>query len=358
MQNEKRQPRFSWSVSLLTFLVLTTHLTGGLLIAAELIVLALARPKTTKPILISLGTGCLAALPLMLVALSVFENRGQWAAASGAAQLFDDWRNPLLLQWIPAVLFLAKFWHPAKWMTQKSQDGTKSTYGLRNAAVLAAAWMIVPLLLSLVLDYFSIPVASYRYTTVVSLAPPVLIGLALAMIHSRNMVIVCAFMIVVGDLALNPVAYSLVEHSRLPQYRLEDWESTIGFANDADSETEKLVFLFSNIYEDAQALENQSSSFQSYLRFPVAGIYKLDADHTVIPMPTLAQAPWKDEHLQQLFKNGGAIAICRIDDYRLEQIQKDLSHAIQKRDRNAAIESFSQPGNSLKVLKLVVEEKR
>lgn len=354
LQNDKRPRQFSWSIALLTFLVLSTHLTGGLLIAAELAILAWLRPRNIQPILTSLSLGCLAAAPLMLVALSVFENRGQWSPASGASQLFDGWRNPLLFQWLPAVTILAKTWPSANWQAKALVNGYKCIVILRSTTVLVAAWMIAPLLLSLILDRFSIPIASYRYTTVASLAPPVLIGLAIGLVQSRNMATVCAFMIVVGDLAINPITFSQIHDAQLPQYRVEDWESTIRFANNAQDETEKLVFLFSNIYEDAHAL--QDKSLQSYLCFPVRGIHKLDVDKTVIPMPTLVQSPWNSEHLQPLIKNGGALAICRVDDHRLNQIQNELSSALKKYAASVDFELFSQPGNSLKVLRFVVDQ--
>ena len=328
--------RTSWLLVVLTGLVLATHLTGALLIMSEILVLLATGPKKNMSRIGSLAAGTLLALPAVMFSLPAFEIREQWISMSGPEKLFQDWKIPLLLQTLPAVLLTA-----SSWFLDANQRQ------LQRWCLAAILWATLPLVLALVLDAVSIPVASYRFTTVSSLAPAVCIALSVPLNSSRKITTIGLILVTGFSVLLSPVTVNCFRNANPPRFRNENWESAVEFVNSL--ETEQPLFLFANIYEDRQALVESSPAFQDYLSFPVRGPYKITAEKTVISMPTLSLDGWLDEHVQRIRTHQGACLICRVGDDQFQKIQASLHSNLKRNGLRGDIESFQQLDNVLKI---------
>ena len=330
--------RFSPWLAALTFCMLATHLTAALLIATELLLL-LAFQRQRIPVLITLAVGCGAALPILIPTFTVFENRGQWVSESGLLKLFSEWKYVLILQVIPAICLILLH----------REDRPDDEIG-RTLFWPLLAWSVVPLLLSWLLHAISIPVAAYRYTTVSSLAAPICFGFAVTTVKSARIAWTAVALFVGLNLMLNPVFHANQSRSVLPSFRSEDWESAINFAN--QFEDGKILFLLANLYEDARILEDDSPSFQEYLKFPVKGIFSLREDILVIPFPTNVVNAWKPEQINQIVEKGGATILCRSTPTRAAQIEAELQNVAISNGYPLEFEWFDQPGNLLRIARI------
>ena len=326
------------ALPILTGLILATHLTGGLMIIAEVLTLAMLRRNRWKTAILLVTAGAIFASPALLFAFSAVVNREQWLPSSGPEKLIREWQLPIMLQTLPAIV-----------ITTYCYIRNHGSSMLRMWCVASIVWALVPLTIALGLDVLSIPVASYRYTTVSSLAPMLCLALSVSLISSQRIVATLLACLTLTSILLNPIMANFLQHGAAPRFRNEDWKSAIQFVNKATDSDRKLVLLFANLYEDRDALANRSRPFQEYLSFPLRGIYPIQNQTNIVSMPTQVPNTWGDEQINQITDHQEAYLICRVNEARFNQIKTNLAEQLKRKNISFEIESFFRDDNMLKI---------
>lgn len=327
-----------WSLAISSILLINTHLTSGWLILTEAIFMGIVwlseslggtvseEPELDRDGALSrwISTAILVAtgsLPMLLQLTTIFERRGNWQNISSILGLWkESWPIAVSLMILPMIFLLF-----SRILSRRvgRANSTKNEV-LRIAFVFL--WAIVPVGCVVGLDYFRVaPMALQRYTLVGAAGFPIFAGLCLGCLATKPGKLILAGLIVAATVIQNPIFESVVREGNVPQLRFEDWKTPINMINAKDLESRHPVFLFSNLIEDRDALQNPETRFQSYLLFPVSGLYQLDGeDREISAGPTLAFTHFNDKQIKSISQQGGAWAIIRAEGELVHEIGDEV----------------------------------
>ena len=322
------QRRFRWlglsMLSVVTALLLYTHLTSAWLLIAEVLfvaVLLVVQPSFRRQhlsrILKVTGFTALISIPAMLSLWQLVGRRSNWSSISSIPRLLEQQTMPLGC-WIllPAIAMLVAILFRAIGFKSASQG---HAYQWKRLGFVLL-WALLPTLGVIALDRFELaPMALVRYTWIGAVAMPVFAGLVIGFVGVSKIRLVLAIALIAASLVWSPITSGKFVSSgfdarQLPGLRLEDWRSPISAINTNQAKQNHPLFLASNLIEDVDAFENSEVQFQEYLRFPLNGFYQIENENSareIIPIPTLLRERTRDSDIEKIKNSGGAWLIVR-----------------------------------------------
>lgn len=350
--NRKRK-QFSpaWTLAIVSALLVYIHFTAVWLFVVELSFLPLlfvvaGRSKSSAGnsqfwelaarLIATAGVSVLACIPAFIQMLSVFQRRGNWAPVSSAANLLrDQWETFVLSMGVPliclAVFLSVEYWFRRNEEGKDSDSIPASKWRSRYPAKIlnpafVMLWAIVPTICVVLVDAFDMaPVALARYTLVGSAAFPIFAGFVVAFVTTVPKRLAIGILIAGSAFWQNPIINVGLKNRELPVLRVENWKSPIDAINVDASKSSHPVFLFSNLIEDVDAIQNQDPRFQRYLLFPIRGLYEVETSgRELIPRPTLPIDHFAQADVAKIKQQGGAWVMVRGNPETLNEIADQL----------------------------------
>lgn len=335
--------------ALLTALIFYAHPTGMLLVVSELIFLAglcLVRRRVLRRHVSALFASALLCgtliLPGIILISFVWQRRSNWTTVSNADEVFSKLASDagMMMLFPIAVLLIDRTWRRGRqFAAAKNSSHDSAHLGQRFGWLLGlvGCWALVPRFLIASLDAAGwVSLAIDRYAIVGAVGFPLFASLAVASMRRDyfrwGTTIVIAAWILWGS--------QVNQQLRRGGFRHENWRQTVEMINAQDSELP--VFLIANLIEDNAAVTDQSHRFQSYLRFPLTGIPKLNAPDRIIPRPSQGKI-LSHENLAQVVEQGGGFVVVRDAEVYRDAIRLEITAALQEHAQTQSARLFSAP---------------
>lgn len=356
------KPRVNPWLAILTASLILTHLTAISLVVAEVFfLLAFYRRFPAKSAVISMATGCLALIPMAWLAQEVFSKRQDWQTVSDSNRLFQQlW--PVLLVYLVAPMVICL----PGWCLQRFQKATDPPTAIRLMPwlVLILAWGLTPVALLWLADLSGFaPAAMNRYAQVGAIAWPVFCGLLLASVSWQSLRAVGSVIVLVVAVGFSGIWGNFLTFGTPGHYRDENWLAAVNLIN--SEANEGIVYIFSNLIEDHQALPqvgpspngNDGAKPLQYLLFPVTGIHKIKTGITLIPRPTLQAGRFTRHDLTAVRKNNEAWFLIRGQPSLVNAITREFENTLRLGpNQSFQIDVRELPGSRVYVVKISIVE--
>lgn len=351
-------------VSLSTFALMLTHITGIWLVAAEMIFFAIAWRFAPLPhFAASVFSGALAMLIYKGLFTQVFQNREDWWVVSNSSLYFWQIGVVLFVQWlIPVAGWLATRLTRDLPETDSNECRTNlgaqpDSRGSQTYLVMIVCVSILPVIFVSILEQLRIaPVASVRYAFVAMVPMTLCCGMLIARISElwiRNFV---AIMVVLSGFVFNPVAIHYVKTGTIANLRHENWNEAVQKIDDAP-----LVFLFPNLIEDNrlktwQAGTPEFEELVNYLRFPLTSPATTNVAGQIIPMPTRCENRWSATHLELLLQHQYGWIVMRSNRSLASEIINELENFAATNDVDLKTQVLEQERNDVRLVRLELKQ--
>lgn len=312
------RPRFGFVLS--TVVLFYLHYTAALLVLGEwlgYLCLLAARPRETKyrPTSFSVDLILIAVccLPATTHLLEIAARRGQWSSIA------ETWPSPRMVRtfvaYIAVPLFLATTVIVIRWLTGQRPRARAIQ---SRASWLVICWTTVAVGVAWLATLGNVAQLSmFRYVIGAAAGQMIVAGLCCAVIPPPGLRIAAAMFIALFAVAVNDMFY--YAGTVLPQYRVdgrlmadrsENWKGAVDLIN-ASSPPNQPVLLFPNLVEDGMLHGATDEWFVEYCTFPLRGLYLVDEQREVIPLPTGGPRRAADEQIDTVVNAGGAWLIVR-----------------------------------------------
>ena len=317
----REKPRFlaATCMTLLSVALFYTHYTSIWLFAAEaaFLLLIYRSSRETLPIrliLIAVVAWLVCCLPGLMHLFDVFDRRSNWNEVSdNLAFIRVNAFRALPFIVIPAIASTVVG-------IALRPTGKRVVDWDGKLIVLALTCALVPALCCLACSLLKIaPLALDRYAVVGLVGYPMVTGLLLGAAVPVIRSPLARFLFVISVLAamtfpFNSFFCQTIAKGQVMKFRFENWQPAIQEINENEAKRNQPVFLFANVIEDVDAYTRLDARFQSYLRFPVAGIYKIRQEpRGLIAGPTVTRQNFLDRHTNMIQQQGGGWLLIRGD---------------------------------------------
>ena len=357
---DRNSNRWAAVLLVLSVLLVLTHQTGILLLAAEAAIL-LALRKRSRTHGLFLGTvlvvACVAVVALQASTYSeVFQRRSQWNTLSSVSGLVDEFRIQLVLLFIVPLMILFVLWERGRFREQ-----SRALIGLFTIGAAG----VLPLVLACVSQYFGwAPLGLARYVLTGAILLPLFAGVVVSFVRIQWLQMVLATAIVYAGIFCPVPTPSGDGNSNVWQpanqffidavdqlgnsdgaeafrMRYENWPNAVAAINNLGDG--RPVFLFANLLEDAQIAECEDanraipSEQLDYLKFPLTA-FAISPDQ-VIPRPTLVGNKFNSLDIEKIVAANSCWVFARTDAATFEWIAKSLNEKLsQAKLRGAGFE--------------------
>lgn len=346
-----------WAKVLLLWLLSTvlvlTHQTGILLLAAEFLILIGLRKKSRTSVW-WVGAAIVFAGLLVFIWQSstysaVMERRSQWNTLSSVGGLASDFRNSIVFLLVVPLLVLY-------WISGQGYFRSRPQR-LFCLSVVAAGGLLPPVLAGSAHFFGLAPLGLFRYTLTGAILLPLFAGLAVASVRREWLQLVLAVAIVCAGIfcplpessadgksnELRSANVFIVDatnclndknEASVFRMRYESWPRAVAAIEELDDE--RPVFLFANLLEDAQisGLESEGKANEvndvliNYLRFPLAAFSV--SPERVVPRPTLSGNAFQSKNIEQIIAAKGCWVLTRCDATTFARISRELNAGLEE----------------------------
>lgn len=336
-------------IALTSALLFYIHYTAVLLLAAEFIfVLAVFLARQPRQANFTLCFNLFVKSAVLTVILCVpaainlisvvIERKSNWQAVSSGEVLIQDLAGPITFSLLVPLVCLV--------VTFVFNHGKREAAFYDHTILLLAIGATIPVQFAYAGDYWNIaPLALSRYLVCSVLIMFLFAATVVGMFRGKRTQWAIATLFVLMNLSVNPICHSIANSRSLPNFRHENWLDPIAQIN-ADGNQNLPVFLFGNVLEDADALSRSDRDFQAYLKFPVAGIYKINHADRIFPMPSNRVDPFGAIELERLNPAGGWMLFRA----QREAVQQTLAQ-LQSRIPNCNYDSYQSPDSDVILIK-------
>ncbi len=310
-----------------SWLVVYIHYTGGLLLAAEMIIVAWwlldnkfpFQQHASRTVLIVGALIAIGLVPLWWQVGLVASRRENWDSVASMERLVRGLELPLL-GWILVPGIVLVFVQPA------------------DRRLKLAIWStgLVPLLVFLLLVLAQVSgiaaLALPRYFSVAMILPAVFAGLVIATPRQPRCRVLLAALLLIGSgiVHWNQSDWwrTSVDQMAFAPMRQENWQEAIDSINSGDDTQPWPVVLFASVIEDAAALSETDQRFQQYLLFPVNSLHPiLNRPGKTSAGSTLGIPHFSQRQLDQIEQAGGVWLLIRHQQPIIDEIVDELSRA-------------------------------
>lgn len=326
---------------LTSWMLIYTHYSAALIAVPELLfasmwLVARGAPINFGRIIFTVGITVIGCLPLLANLELVYGRRENWESVASVEKfiqvdglrLFVWILVPSGIWWVgsKAGLFgvdVGEGESNAKWLSGGSSRTTQF-------AGLMVCWGVLIFLAIVVIHVCGFaPLAMTRYYSVGVVAGPVLCGLLFAKAKSIFHQVILLAVLLVVQVAMARSTFDWVATSiqqrRPTRMRTETWFQAITEINRDQRRKDYPLLLFGAVIEDADALTNRDPAFQSYLQFPVRGMYSIEPPNRfVFAGPTLGNPHFADTEIDRVRSAGGAWLLIRHNDDEVNRIVFEL----------------------------------
>lgn len=364
-----------WLV-LSSWLVVYTHYTGVFLLATECVFLlvlliswwlshglAKGTLKQISATLILFSAGC---LPLLFQMNQAFGKPADWSSVASLENFLVSQKiNGISWFGIPLGAVLLSMAIVALFRRRPSDWSLSNRWRQVRWLVWIAAWFATPLLIIVMLESrCEIPISLSRYMSVALIAGPVFAGgiVGVGSVRSRWIAIPIVLLAsVFFQVQNNSLLVEVVRSGQLPLLRTENWQAAIEVVNDSPGKAKWPLFLFGAVIEDENALSDSDADFQTYLQFPVRGLYELDLSQRVVfAGPTMSRRHFDDRYIDDVVEQGGAWVLVRHEAGITAEIANQLIAMLQERlgDPDAALETnwFGNRDNVVQLISIEIKQ--
>ena len=340
-----------WSiVSLLSALLIYTHVTAAWLLVAEVIfVLSICVVRRTIPapqFWLAAGLFLLLVIPAATTVTTAWSRKGNWSSVSNSAQVESGlWQSCLLFAAIPlaAVLLerLVLWFRHRQTSASDSRTSTPTTFWQLYFVTL---WAIVPTLAIVLLDRFQIaPLGLDRYAIVGAVAFVLTAAWLIGHIQTKGLQWIVAAL--VAGIAM--WHSSTIDALLSGGLRNENWRDAIATIESVPIKAASKfpILLAANVLEDVEAQRDTSQRFQNYLKFPVLGVdlgADPEIDNPIVPLNS--RGPLFDsESAAMVHRSGGGWLIVRDLPESVPQIIDEINACSDAKDFRFEHAHFDQP---------------
>lgn len=328
--------------SIISLVMIYTHLTSTWLLVAEAITLAICCFKT-PPLVRQFRLWLPAAtvifagfLPFATVTRNIYSRRSNWESVSSVSTLLTNHLPGLFVTVFTPLLVLFIYF-----ILKKQQP--QITPRQRGQLSLILLWAIVPFGCVILASLAGVaPLAMHRYTLIGAVAIPIFAGYCAGCFHSTLERITFSGLVICGVIFTGNSIQPFVAGKTLPHFRVENWKTPIEKINAEKIQPDYPVFVFANVIEDADANRIDDLRFQKYLLFPLSWPYSLDRIYPAVSAgPTLKEPHFQPSQIQQTFQRRGCWVIVRGTKELAERIglelKLDLKNEIGKNSVNSQL---------------------
>lgn len=326
-----------------SWLVVYIHYTGGLLLAAEIIIVAWwlldnkfsFQQHSWRTVLIIGILIAIGLMPLWWQVGMVASRRENWDSVASMERLVRGLELPLL-GWILVPGIVLMFVQPA------------------DRQLKSVIWLtgLVPTLVFLLLVLAQVSgiaaLALPRYFSAVMILPAVFAGLVIATPPQPRCRVLLAALLLIGSGLVHwnqsPWWRTSVDQMAFAPMRQENWQEAIDSINSSDDTQQWPVVLFAGVIEDAAALSETDRRFQQYLLFPVNSLHPiLNRPGNISAGSTLGVPHFSQRQLEQTKQAGGVWLLIRHQQPIIDEIVNELSQAFANSQGPGISISYIQP---------------
>ena len=272
----------------------------------------------------------LICIPAIVQMLSVFERRGNWEVVSSPVSVLREQSGTFVLSIVVPLICLTVILCVRTWNRRGSDITEPKRADTLNRPLLKATfvllWALIPTACVVCLAAIEVaPIALTRYTLVGSAAFPIFVGLIVGLVKTSTQRFAIAAVVVGIAFWHNPEISFGLRKWELPVLRVENWQAPIDLIKAHQSKARHPVFLFSNLIEDVDSIQNQDARFQRYLLFPIRGLYEVEnSNRELIARPTLPVNHFAETDIEKIKQRGGAWVLVRGDPQILDEVANEL----------------------------------